>query len=106
MRVVFTTQATADVDRAAAYYEGQSEGLGEKFLQRVEQAIEQIEIAPEGYAPVIKDVRRCNIERFPFALWYRIAGDAVVIGCLDSRRDPIRVKHRALGILEFEKPKP
>jgi plasmid stabilization system protein ParE len=104
MQVRLTRQAIADVDRAAAYYEGQSEGLGEKFLQRVEEAIAHIEIAPEGYAPVIKDVRRCNLAKFPYGLFYRIQEDAVVIGCLDSRRDPIRAKHRALGILEMPDP--
>jgi len=51
MQVRLTGQAMADVDRAAAYYEGQSEGLGEKFLQCVEQAIEHFGIAPEGYRP-------------------------------------------------------
>jgi len=49
---------------------------------------------------VIDDVRRANIRRFPFALWFRVIEDgSVVIACLDSRRNPVLALERAKGVI-------
>jgi hypothetical protein len=66
-----TLQANADIARAAEWYEERSEGLGKRFVDRVE-AITRIEANPEGYAPVFKNLRRCNVAKFPYALWFEV----------------------------------
>ena len=65
------------------------------------ETVDKIGNNPLGYATVIKDVRRANIARFPFALWFRVVRNAVVIGCLDSRRHPILAAERTAGVIEM-----
>jgi hypothetical protein len=41
-------------------------------------------------------VRRCNIERFPYGVWYRVEDDgSIVIACLHHKRSPRVVGRRA-----------
>ncbi|MBV8810958.1 MAG: hypothetical protein JO033_19995 [Acidobacteriaceae bacterium] len=69
MTVRVTAIAQAEIDSAAAWYEGQEDGLGGKFLDRIEEALERICRNPGGrYQKVLGENRRCNVERFPYAL--------------------------------------
>jgi toxin ParE1/3/4 len=77
--------------------------LGDKFLDRVLETIDGIGENPKGYAALIKDVRRANVRQFPYGLWFRIDGDAVVIACLHGSRDPRLAMERALGVLGMPK---
>jgi toxin ParE1/3/4 len=104
INVRLTRAAKADVAKAAAWYETQSDGLGDKFLSRVTEAIENIGGHPRAYREVIRDVRRANMRQFPYALWFRLEGDAVIIACLHAKRDEVLAKERALGILQMPDP--
>jgi hypothetical protein len=50
---------------------------------------------PTLFAPQIKDSRRVLVEQFPYAIWYKVSGDAVVIACLNTHRSPNLAKARA-----------
>ena len=99
--VRLTRAAEADIEKVAAWYEGKRDGLGVQFVERVDQAIQKISETPLGYERIIREVRRVNVSRFPYALWYRVEGDAVVIACLHAKRDPRLAKERARGILKM-----
>jgi plasmid stabilization system protein ParE len=77
LKVIVTRQAKADVAAAAEHYERAREGLGAEFLDRVEDGIDKIAANPLAYRRVFGEIRRCNLEQFPFALWYRLSGKAV-----------------------------
>jgi plasmid stabilization system protein ParE len=51
---------------------------------------------PEAYPVLHRDTRRVLIaERFPYAIFYRIYGDTVVVvACLHAKRDPRRWQRR------------
>ncbi len=105
MTVRLTDTAKADIRKAALRCEAEREGLGEKFLDRVDEAIGRIEANPTGYAEVIRDARKANLRQFPYALWFQIKPDnSLVIACLHHRRDSALAKERAAGILEIPKP--
>lgn len=61
--------AALDIERAAAHYEMEREGVADKFVDRVEQAMEKIALNPRGYAKIMGENRRCNLEKFPYALF-------------------------------------
>ena len=84
-----TRLAEADIEKAAAYYEGQKEGLGATFVGRVMEAVDRIALNPLGYQKRIKDVRMANVPQFPFGLWFVVVDETDVIGCLDQRRNPV-----------------
>ena len=63
--------------------------VGAAFLLCVEEVIERIGRTPEMYAVVYQDIRRALTRRFPYALYYRVEGnEVVVVGVLHTRRDP------------------
>lgn len=105
MHVVLTSTAERDVASAAEWYEAKREGLGGEFLDRVEEAIDRIGMNPLAYRKVTGENRRCLVEQFPYALWFKIHGDAIVVACLHSARNPSVAKERTAGVIEI-RPKP
>ena len=84
--VRLTAKAEADVANAYLWCEKEREDLGLEFIRRVDEAIKQIGQHPTLYAPLIGQVRRCILKQFPYALWYRVEEDAIVIACLHHKR--------------------
>ena len=106
MKVRISKQAQAEIEKAAEWYEGQREGLGGKFVDRVKEAVGKIGDNPQGYAKAFRELRRCNLTKFPYALWFEIRPDkSLVVACLHYRRDKVLVKERAAGVVEIPKPK-
>ena len=55
----------------------------------MEKVLERISRTPEMYRVVYHDIRRALTRRFPYAVYYRIVGnDVVVLGILHTHRDP------------------
>jgi plasmid stabilization system protein ParE len=85
---VLRPAAAADVEEAWLWYEAQREGLGDEFLQVVQEAIESIGTFPESAPPVRPDILRQLLKRFPYgsvSICWRGSGTA-----LASRRPTCR----------------
>ncbi len=81
---------------AAAWYEDQRRGLGNRFLDEVVSAFSAISEAPRMFPSVHRNTRRALIRRFPFGVYYRIEGtEIVVVAVMHASRDPRRWKSRA-----------
>ena len=94
--MIIRPEAEADLAHARDWYERQRAGLGAEFLLCVEEVLERIGRTPEMYMVVHHDVRRALTRRFPYAVYYRIAGnDVVVLGIFHTRRDPREWQSRA-----------
>jgi toxin ParE1/3/4 len=106
LKPVFLRKAAkADIAKAAAWYERQSQGLGDKFLDRVDEAIEGIRQNPLGYAVRVDDVRMASLKRFPYGLYFHVEEEgSIVIACLAHRRNPVLALERARGVLEMPDP--
>jgi hypothetical protein len=100
--------AQREIDSAASFYESRREGLGVEFADRIDEALQNIEIAPLGFQKVYGDLRRCGLRQFTdWALWYRVLPDeSVVVACLSGRRRPILAKERAAGVIPIKPPEP
>lgn len=59
---IVTPLAQSEIDRAAAWHESRREGLGVNFFERVDEAIQRIEMNPEGYAVRYKSLRRAGLD--------------------------------------------
>ena len=94
--MIIRPEAEADLVNARDGYERQREALGAAFLRCVEEVLERIGRTPEMYTTVYHDVRRALTRRFPYAVYYRIAGnEVVVLGILHTHRDPREWQSRA-----------
>lgn len=95
-RVVFLAEARAETLETFRWYEEQRSGLGAVFRRELDESIERIRSAPLASPPLYRDVRRALVERFPYANFYRILPDAiVVVEVIHCRRHPREWKRRA-----------
>ena len=95
MRVLVRAAAAADIDEAYRWYENRRAGLGEEFLREVEAVRERILLSPDTFPVMHRQTRRVLLRRFPYAMYYRVDGDLViVVACMHGRRDPKRMANR------------
>ena len=93
-----TPAAQGDIAEAFTWYENAQPDLGQRFLEAIKDATEVISANPALFAPVHKDMRRILLRVFPYALFYVVEDDAVIVlGCFHGRRDPRTWKRRAAG---------
>lgn len=87
--LVFRPEVREELDEAYNWYESQQPGLGDDFLDCVDEILNQICQMPESYSFVYRDIRRAVVRRFPYAVYYRIISSrVVVIAIFHGRRDP------------------
>jgi plasmid stabilization system protein ParE len=95
-RVVVRPAAAADIEDAYEWYESQQPGLGDEFLAALRATRDRLLEHPEAYPVLHRNTRRALIpQRFPYALFYRLYGDTiVVVACMHAKRDPRRWQRR------------
>jgi|ERR1019366_3761944 plasmid stabilization system protein ParE len=71
--------AKRDVKKAHEWYEDQKPGLGDIFLERVEECLAAIRRSPKAFQPVAKDARRAIVKQFPYVVFYRIEGKTIFV---------------------------
>jgi plasmid stabilization system protein ParE len=87
--VVYRRKLGRDLAGAYGWYEDQRAGLGEEFLAAVDATFDAVERIPEMFRRVHGEVRRANVSRFPYAVFYRIDPKSVVVlTVLHTARDP------------------
>jgi len=75
----FVSPANIELDEAIRYYEHQLPGLGFRFYQEVDAAIDRISHMPEAWTKIGENTRRYLIKGFPYALLYAIEEDEILI---------------------------
>jgi len=89
LRVVFRRQASEELLEAARNYDQKSLGLGADFVEEVEVLLERVVRHPEMYPVVERDARRGLLRRFPYAVFYLVTDDAVVVlAVFNCTREP------------------
>jgi plasmid stabilization system protein ParE len=86
---VFLGEAREETGEAARYYEQRSDGLGEQFLLRVRESVQDVTEHP-GACPIVwGPVRRKLVRQFPYGVFYREYDDEIlVIAVAHLRRRP------------------
>jgi plasmid stabilization system protein ParE len=96
MHVELHPLAHEDISRIVDYYKrvGGTD-LAEDFYSELLSYFDKAADSPEGYAIRERDIRRVNLERFPFHFLYRISGDHVrVLAVRHHGRRPSLGMHR------------
>lgn len=87
--LVFRPAADNEFVESASWYEDQQEGLGLRFIDHVQEVLDNIAANPLRYPIVARDIREAIVSKFPFAVYYRIKSDRVVIlAVFHCSRDP------------------
>jgi plasmid stabilization system protein ParE len=94
--VIFRPAARQDLLDACTWYEQRRAGLGSRFADSVERALETISKSPESFPSVHRDVRRPLVRPFPYGIFYRTRGETIhILAVMHGHRDPVHWKSRA-----------
>ena len=87
--IAFHRGAEGDLWDAVVYYEERASGLGDAFLDEVEQAVQRVREFPTSWTIYEGEYRRCLLRRFPYGLIYRVEPLRVfIIAVAHLRREP------------------
>jgi plasmid stabilization system protein ParE len=87
--IVTRPRAATEIEAGYRWYERERPGLGEEFLEAVNNMVQLIADHAERFPIVHRGTRRVLLARFPFSILYRLkAGHVVVVACFHSKRDP------------------
>ena len=94
MRIKILSIAQDDLEEGHRFYESQADGLGTYFLDTLYSDIDSLAYFA-GIHRVVLGHHRLLSKRFPFAVYYRVADDAVtVFAVLDCRRNPSWIRKK------------
>lgn len=95
MTYSFHPEAAEEFRAAIDYYEDREAGLGYDFSLEVFTAIQNILTQPNAWLIIEDDVRRCLVNRFPFAVLYSLEETGVfILAVMHGRRRPDYWKNR------------
>jgi plasmid stabilization system protein ParE len=87
--LIVRPEAEQDMADGRVWYDRQRAGLGGEFLTAVEEVFDRIVQMPELYAAEYREVRRVQLHRFPYIVYYRIHENMVqVLAVLHASRKP------------------
>jgi len=85
-QVRFLPPAEAEADEAAAYFDDQRNGLGDRFEQDLLETVEFVTRHPLSGKPLTKRVRRFRLRAFRYNVVYVVDGDEIVIVAVAHHR--------------------
>ena len=93
MKIKILSSALEDLYEGRLFYEKQGDGLGEYFFDSLFSDIDSL-LLYGGIHPIVYGYHRMLSKRFPYAIYYNLEGEAVVVvyRVLDLRRDPKKIK--------------
>jgi ParE toxin of type II toxin-antitoxin system, parDE len=75
----FLASAEEEMSEASLFYDAASGGLGNDFLDDVQQAIDRLCEYPQAGKPVSSNLRRMLLHRFPFSIFYSVETDVILV---------------------------
>ena len=93
MRIKILSSAVDDLYAGRMFYENQADGVGEYFFDSLFSDIDSLALYA-GIHPTIYGYHRMLSKRFPYAVYYTLDDDVVVVWrVLDLRRHPDRMQY-------------
>lgn len=97
MRLILHPKVYSDIDEIMRYY-GRiaTPELADDFYRELRHYMKQAEERPESFSIRERDIRRVNLQRFPYHFLFRIVGDVVRILVVrhHSRRPTVGVRRQ------------
>ena len=88
-KVIVRPEAEREIQEAFDWYEERDEGLGLEFLRAADACLSTVQRNPASSPIVHEQVRRALLRKFPYALFYLVREDTVVVlACFHAKRSP------------------
>jgi plasmid stabilization system protein ParE len=92
----FKSAVAEDISAAAAYYDGISLRLGNRFRSALKDRFEVIRARPNTFGFIFPGVRATLVEGFPYIVFFESDGERLeVLAVLHSASDPEKWQRRA-----------
>lgn len=79
MQVLFLQPAQYELDEAVDYYNAQMPNLGDGFLIEILAALDRISLWPDAWHEISRNIRRCQLKRFPYGVVYAVEDDVILV---------------------------
>ena len=94
-RLVSDPRADIDIEAAFEWYERERPGLGLDFVDELRAAYGRIVDGPLKYPQLRSNIRRALLKRFPYAVFFAVEGEIIVVlAVLHTSRDPAEWQRR------------
>lgn len=91
----FLPSVEDDAVTGYSWYEEKAHGCGEDFLRIFYTCLDQIELNPFQYPKVYLEFRRNLLRKFPYAIYYEIERDVIIVfGLFHCARNPQTIRSR------------
>lgn len=88
--IIVRREAQLEVQEAFDYYEEINKGLGFEFMRSLDAALQSVKRNPFAYQTIYKESRRVLLRKFPYAVFYIIEENRIIIiACFNQKRNPI-----------------
>ncbi len=95
MKLQILDTAREDLVEGFGFYEGGEQGIGDYFLACLYSDIESLRVFGGIHRRVYKNLHRSLSKRFPFAIYYTVEDDTLLVrAILDCRRNPSWIRSR------------
>lgn len=95
MKIRILESASQDLIEGFHFYEKQESGLGTYFMDSLFSDIDSLQIYAGTHIVFFSKYHRMLSKRFPFAIYYRVADNEVLVyAVLDCRRNPAWIRKR------------
>jgi plasmid stabilization system protein ParE len=93
VRIEILDKAEDDLVNGFKFYEEQQPGLGAYFRENLSADIDSLQIHGGVHRVVYRNYHRALSKRFPFAIFYTVSGETVLVhAVVDCRRKPAWIK--------------
>jgi len=85
----FHPEATSEFKNAVRYYRSIDNKLSHQFIKELKFTLQNIQQFPQAWTLVDITIRRCLLNRFPFAVIYHVAQDNIyILAVMNLNRKP------------------
>jgi toxin ParE1/3/4 len=86
--IVMRAAASVDAEEARDHFQSLRDGLGQAFLDRLNELLGRISAMPRMYGVVWRRVRAARLRKFTYVVYYRVHRDRVeVLAVMHGSRD-------------------
>lgn len=96
-RVIYDSEATFEFREAVAWYEGQAEGLGIRFILEVDAVITAIASQPFRFSRAGRKARKARILGWPYSIYFVVNephSEIKVVAVWHGARNPAELRRR------------
>jgi len=78
-KLIIQIEAWLEIQDAFDWYEEQKDGLGDEFLEELDNCYNSLTENPEGFPYINYLYRRIKTDRFPYIIMYEVDNNDIII---------------------------